>query len=118
MLSHEGRAGPLLLIGASASQPLLAGHAAKGGACGDRGFLNVRTEGKLMSVGRPFLATFTNRVDAKGRISVPAKYREILEAQGSRVLYCRASYTDAAIMAGGSQWIAKLTDLVEGHDPS
>jgi MraZ protein len=71
-----------------------------------------------MSGARPFLATFTNKIDAKGRISVPAKYREILEAQGSRALYCRASFNHPAIVAGGAQWIAKLTDLVEGHDPS
>jgi MraZ protein len=71
-----------------------------------------------MSAARPFLATFTNKIDAKGRISVPAKYREILEGQGSRVLYCRASFNDPAIMAGGAKWIDKLTDLVEGHDPS
>lgn len=71
-----------------------------------------------MSAVRPFLATFTNKIDAKGRVSVPAKYREILEEQGSRTLYCRASFNDPAIMAGGAPWIAKLTDLVEGHDPS
>lgn len=71
-----------------------------------------------MNAARPFLATFTNKIDAKGRISVPAKYREIVEAQGSRILYCRASFNDPAIMAGGAKWIDKLTDLVEGHDPS
>ncbi|MBI1210646.1 MAG: division/cell wall cluster transcriptional repressor MraZ [Alphaproteobacteria bacterium] len=71
-----------------------------------------------MSAARPFLATFTNKIDAKGRLSVPAKYREILEAQGARMLYCRASFNDPAIMAGGAPWISKLTELVEGHDPS
>ena len=71
-----------------------------------------------MSAERPFLATFTNKIDAKGRISVPAKYREILEAQGSRALYCRASFVEPSIVAGGSVWISKLTHLVEGHDPS
>ena len=71
-----------------------------------------------MSAERPFLATFTNKIDAKGRLSVPAKYREILEAQGSRVLYCRASFNEPAIVAGGADWISKLTNLVEGHDPS
>ena len=71
-----------------------------------------------MSAERPFLATFTNKIDAKGRISVPAKYREILEAQGSRALYCRASFVEPSIVAGGSIWISKLTNMVEGHDPS
>jgi MraZ protein len=71
-----------------------------------------------MNAARPFLATFTNKIDAKGRVSVPAKFREILEAQGSRALYCRASFNDPAIVAGGADWIANLTHLVEGHDPS
>jgi MraZ protein len=71
-----------------------------------------------MSVERPFLATFTNKIDAKGRISVPAKYREILEAQGSRALYCRASFVEPAIVAGGAKWISSQTELVGGHDPS
>jgi len=71
-----------------------------------------------MSAERPFLATFTNKIDAKGRISVPAKYREILEAQGSRALYCRASFVAPSIVAGGSSWISRLTEMVEGHDPS
>lgn len=71
-----------------------------------------------MSAERPFLATFTNKIDAKGRVSVPAKFREVLEAQGSRALYCRASFLEPAIVAGGAGWISKLTQLVEGHDPS
>ena len=68
--------------------------------------------------GRSFLATFTNKIDAKGRVSVPAKFREILEAQGSRALYCRSSFVEPAIVAGGADWMTTLTHLVEGHDPS
>jgi transcriptional regulator MraZ len=71
-----------------------------------------------MRLSRPFLATFINKIDAKGRVSVPAKFREILEAQGARAIYCRASTAGAAIVAGGADWMATQHGLVEAHDPS
>lgn len=71
-----------------------------------------------MIVARPFLSTFVNRVDAKGRISVPARYREILDAQGSRTIFARASTTGASIMAGGSEWMAGIHAMIDQHDPS
>jgi MraZ protein len=71
-----------------------------------------------MKLSRPFLATFVNKIDAKGRVSVPAKFRDILEAQGSRTLYARASTAGPAIVAGGAEWMATLHDMIEQHDPS
>ena len=71
-----------------------------------------------MKLSRPFLATFVNKIDAKGRVSVPAKFREILEAQGSRTLYCRASTAGPAIVAGGTEWMETLHGMIEDHDPS
>ena len=71
-----------------------------------------------MKLSRPFLATFVNKIDAKGRVSVPAKFREILEAQGARTLYARASTAGPAIVAGGAEWMASLHSMVEAHDPS
>ena len=71
-----------------------------------------------MKLSRPFLATFVNKIDAKGRVSVPAKFREILEEQGVRTLYCRTSTAGPAIVAGGADWMASLHGMVEEHDPS
>lgn len=71
-----------------------------------------------MTLSRPFLATFVNKIDAKGRVSVPAKFREILEAQGARTLYARASTAGPAIVAGGSDWMASLHGMIQDHDPS
>jgi len=71
-----------------------------------------------MKLSRPFLATFVNKIDAKGRVSVPAKFREILESQGSRTLYCRASTAGPAIVAGGAEWMESLHGMIEDHDPS
>jgi MraZ protein len=71
-----------------------------------------------MRLARPFLSTFVNRIDAKGRVSVPAKFREILESQGARTIWARTSTAERAIVAGGPEWIAHLHSLVEEHDPS
>ena len=71
-----------------------------------------------MKLSRPFLSTFVNRVDAKGRISVPARFREILDAQGSRTIFARTSATGPAIIAGGSEWMASIHAMIEQHDPS
>ncbi len=71
-----------------------------------------------MNLARPFLATFVNKVDVKGRVSVPAKFREILEGQGVRAVFARASTSGPAIVAGGQDWMALLHADVDAHDPS
>jgi MraZ protein len=71
-----------------------------------------------MRLSRPFLSTFHNRIDAKGRVSVPAKFREILEAQGARSIFVRASVAEPSIEAGGPEWMAGYYDMVEQHDPT
>lgn len=71
-----------------------------------------------MKSARPFVATFVNKVDAKGRVSVPAKFREILEEQGARTMYARASTSGPAIVAGGPEWMALQHAMLDSHDPS
>ncbi len=71
-----------------------------------------------MKFARPFLSTFVNKVDAKGRVSVPARFRDILEAQGARVLYARASTSGPSVVAGGLSWMEQLHAEVAAHDPS
>jgi MraZ protein len=71
-----------------------------------------------MTIVRPFVSRYTNRVDAKGRISVPARFREILDGQGSRTIFARASTTDPAIMVGGADWMATIQSKINAHDPS
>lgn len=71
-----------------------------------------------MKIARPFLSTFVNKVDVKGRVSVPAKFREILEEQGARTMYARASTSGPAIVAGGLEWMSLQHAMVDEHDPS
>ncbi len=71
-----------------------------------------------MKMARPFLSTFVNRVDAKGRISVPARFREILDAQGSRTIFARASTAAPAIVVGGTDFMAMIHSMIDQHDPT
>jgi MraZ protein len=71
-----------------------------------------------MKLSRPFLSTFVNRVDAKGRISVPARFREILDAQGSRTIFARASTAAPAIMVGGVEFMTTIHAMIDQHDPT
>jgi MraZ protein len=67
---------------------------------------------------RPFVSTFVNRVDAKGRVSVPARFREILDAQGSRTIFARASTVAPSIMVGGADFMAATYEMIDQHDPT
>ena len=46
---------------------------------------------------RRFTSRYTNRVDKKGRVSVPATYRAVLEEGGAGLVYLKPNQTDGAI---------------------
>jgi MraZ protein len=49
-----------------------------------------------------FVSTFINKIDAKGRVSVPASFRTILERDGyAGGIYCYPSLDAPALDAGG-----------------
>lgn len=50
-----------------------------------------------------FVATFVNRLDQKGRVSVPAPFRAVLAREGQEGLYCYPALDRPAIDAGGSK---------------
>ena len=67
-----------------------------------------------------FVSTFTNRLDAKGRVSVPAPFRAVLERQGagnagvSACIYCYPALDAAALDAGGESLARTIDGLLEG----
>jgi MraZ protein len=66
-----------------------------------------------------FVSTFTNKIDQKGRVSVPAPFRAILERDGyagggSAGLYCYPSLDAPAIDAGGERLAQKIDRLLGG----
>ena len=50
-----------------------------------------------------FLSHATNRIDAKGRVSVPSAFRAALTEAGVRELYCFQDFVFPAISVGGPE---------------
>jgi MraZ protein len=57
-----------------------------------------------------FVSTFTNKVDRKGRVSVPASFRAALANQVPQGIVVYPSFTSAAIEGCGSDFLVQLAD--------
>jgi len=64
-----------------------------------------------------FVSSFTNRIDAKGRVSVPASFRAILAREGDEVIYCYPSLDAPALDAGGNRLVRQIGELLEELAP-
>ncbi|WP_321339185.1 division/cell wall cluster transcriptional repressor MraZ [Breoghania sp.] len=70
-----------------------------------------------------FVSNFTNRLDAKGRVSVPAPFRAALSREGYEGVYCFPSAHLPAVDAGGMALMGEIqkrvdsfTTLTPDHD--
>jgi MraZ protein len=62
-----------------------------------------------------FVSTFTNKIDAKGRVSIPAPFRAVLERDGyAGGIYCYPSLDASALDAGGERLAKKIDGLLSG----
>ena len=62
-----------------------------------------------------FVSTYTNKIDAKGRVSVPASFRAVLERDGyAGGIYCYPSLDAPALDAGGERLANKIDGLLAG----
>jgi len=57
------------------------------------------------------------RVDAKGRISIPASFRAVLARDGHEGLYIHPSLDRPALDAGGNALIREIETLLSHYDP-
>ena len=64
-----------------------------------------------------FVSSFTNRIDAKGRVSVPAPFSSVLAKDGLEGIYCYPSLDAPALDAGGQRLVHKINSLVEDLAP-
>jgi MraZ protein len=63
-----------------------------------------------------FVSTFINKIDAKGRVSVPAPFRAILDRDGyaGGGIYCYPSLDAPALDAGGQKLADNIDRLLDG----
>lgn len=63
-----------------------------------------------------FLSTTVNKLDRKGRISVPAAFRAALAGQAFHGIVAFPSFKYPALQCGGFDWIEKLSAGVDSFD--
>ncbi len=64
-----------------------------------------------------FLSTAVNNVDAKGRVSVPARFRSVLAARGYQELYALRCLDIPALDVGGLDLLDRYEALLAKDDP-
>lgn len=66
---------------------------------------------------QPFVSTVVNRLDAKGRVSVPAPFRQILAAESLQGVYCIPSISLPALEAFGQTMLTHTQERLGKYDP-
>jgi MraZ protein len=64
-----------------------------------------------------FVSHYMLRLDAKGRVSVPASFRAVLARDGFDGLYCHPALDQPAVDAGGNALLAEIEALIAGFSP-
>jgi MraZ protein len=64
-----------------------------------------------------FVSHHVLRLDAKGRVSVPAAFRAVLARDGFDGLYCHPALDRPALDAGGNALLAEIEALIAGFPP-
>jgi MraZ protein len=64
-----------------------------------------------------FVSHFTLRLDAKGRVSIPASFRAALARDGFEGLYCYPTLDRPALDAGGNALLVEIETLIARYLP-
>ena len=64
-----------------------------------------------------FLSTYENKLDKKGRVSVPASYRSYLSNLGYNGIVCFPSFNNQCIEALPQDWIEKISNAIDTLNP-
>ncbi|HEX2147381.1 MAG TPA: division/cell wall cluster transcriptional repressor MraZ [Pseudorhizobium sp.] len=71
----------------------------------------------MSGVTNRFLSNATNRIDAKGRVSVPAGFRSVLVEREIQELYCLQDFVYPAISVGGPDLLDRYERQIASVDP-
>lgn len=64
-----------------------------------------------------FLSTFSGRLDGKGRVSIPAPFRAVLEVDAYPGLFVHPALEVPALEAGGNRLLAEIDGLIATYPP-
>ncbi len=64
-----------------------------------------------------YVSNYTNRLDAKGRVSIPAPFRAVLARDGFEGLYVHPSLDQEALDCGGHALLREIDGLLAGYTP-
>ena len=64
-----------------------------------------------------FLSTYENKLDKKGRVSVPASYRSYLSNLGYNGVVCYPSFNNQSIEAWPQERIEKISNTIDSLNP-
>ena len=64
-----------------------------------------------------FLSTYENKLDKKGRVSVPASFRSYLSNLGYNGIVCFPSFNNQSIEAWPQERIEKISNLIDSLNP-
>ena len=64
-----------------------------------------------------FLSTYENKLDKKGRVSVPASYRSYLSNLGYNGIVCFQSFNNLCIEAWPQDRIEKISNAIDSLNP-
>jgi MraZ protein len=64
-----------------------------------------------------FLSNFVHNIDAKGRVSVPAAFRQVIAARGIRDLFAMRSLTHPVMDVGGPELMERFERRMDAQDP-
>ena len=64
-----------------------------------------------------FLSSYENRLDKKGRVSVPASYRSYLSNLGYNGVICYPSFNNQSIEAWPQDRIEKISNTIDSLNP-
>lgn len=80
-------------------------------------FGTQRDEGAQAPVVQSFVSTIVNKLDAKGRVSFPAPFRQILAQQNLRGVYVIPSFVSPALEAFGQTLLDDFETRLGASDP-